>query len=81
MGMPSQTVSPPGHQLASHHPQPPHLGGMTSTSSSPVTGCPTLDPFQDTDRRSSSIAALRLKAREHSAAMGIHMGLLSAYGK
>ncbi len=34
-------------------------------------------PFQDTELRSSSIAALRLKAREHSAAMGI----LSVYGK
>lgn len=37
----------------------------------------TLDPSLDTERRSSSIAALRLKAREHSVALGI----LSAYGK
>ena len=36
-----------------------------------------LDPCHDTERRSSSIASLRLKAREHSAAMGI----LSVYGK
>ena len=36
-----------------------------------------IEGFHDTDRRSSSIAALRLKAREHSAAMGI----LSVYGK
>ncbi len=37
----------------------------------------TMETYPDTDRRSSSIAALRLKAREHSAAMGI----LSVYGK
>ena len=37
-----------------------------------------MDNFQDTERRSSSIAALRLKAQEHSAAMH---GILSAFAK
>ena len=47
------------------------------THASQTTSCQAIDPFHDPDRRSTSIAALRLKAREHSVAMGI----LSAYGK
>ncbi|XP_013379868.1 ALX homeobox protein 1 [Lingula anatina] len=55
--------------LAQHNAaQAPHMG-------LPCTPTQTLDPCDQ--RRSSSIEALRLKAREHS----VNMGMLSAYAK
>lgn len=57
-----------------------HAHHMTHTMNAAITAhAPqtAMEVFPETERRSSSIAALRLKAREHSAAMGI----LSVYGK
>lgn len=67
-------ISSGSHNHPAHHTSSPpaHLAASMTQST-----CQSLDPYQDTDRRSSSIAALRLKAREHSAAMGV----FSAYGK
>lgn len=70
-----------GMSMTSH----PGMQAMQQTQMSPSVGYHMnhglahggIEGFHDTDRRSSSIAALRLKAREHSAAMGI----LSVYGK
>lgn len=65
---------PPGSMAPPHGPLP-----VQTTPSISMNSCSqsTIEPCHDTERRSSSIAALRLKAREHSAAMGI----LSVYGK
>ncbi|XP_069133899.1 retinal homeobox protein Rx1-like [Argopecten irradians] len=62
----------PGH-LASH-PGGPH---QSPTLALHGAQSPTLDPCENGERRTSSIASLRLKAHEHSVAMGI----FSAYGK
>ncbi|XP_034304571.1 ALX homeobox protein 1-like [Crassostrea angulata] len=47
------------------------------TMSLPVSQSPPLDPCENSERRSTSIAALRLKAHEH----GVAMGIFGAYGK
>ena len=72
------------HALTGHH-----ASLLTGASPIPSAGSGAgaaaaqgLTDYHDTERRSSSIAALRLKAREHTvAAMGMHgMGILSVYG-
>ena len=61
-----------GNALSSYpmHAQPP-------TSVASVMNGQDIDPREHTELRSTSIAALRLKAREHS----VSMGLFSAYAK
>ena len=68
------------HDLSGHHAHASLLAG--SPMSTTGAGAAGLGEYHDTERRSSSIAALRLKAREHTvAAMGMHgMGILSVYG-
>ncbi len=73
-------TSLPGGLPGSSHPPGAGLdmGGGNPYLRAQVSAVTPHDPFQpEGDRRNSSIAALRLKAREHSVAMGI----LSAYGK
>ncbi|KAK3102155.1 hypothetical protein FSP39_009199 [Pinctada imbricata] len=53
------------------------VGPHQTTMSLPVSQSPPLDQCENTERRSTSIASLRLRAHEHSMAMG----LFSAYGK
>ena len=74
---------PPGSHThnASLPPLSAHAQHVTSAPAAAAMaagiGCGTLpDTYHDTDIRNTSIAALRLKAREHSAAME----LFSAYG-
>ena len=77
------------HDLSSHHAHASLLAGSTMAAAGVGggvggAGASGLGEYHhhDTERRSSSIAALRLKAREHTvAAMGMHgMGILSVYG-
>lgn len=71
------------NQLSSHVQTQPLPQGASAAGLAPsaaptmINAHRTTPPGHDTERRSSSIASLRLKAREHSVAMGI----LSAYGK
>lgn len=65
------SLSHAGNPLASY---PVH--GQSPTSMGNITS-PELDPRENTELRSSSIAALRYKAREHS----VSMGLFGAYTK
>ena len=62
----------PGNHLASY---PVHAQSPTSIAS--VVNGQDIEPREHTELRSSSIAALRLKAREHN----VSMGLFSAYAK
>ncbi|KAK2182970.1 hypothetical protein NP493_329g00000 [Ridgeia piscesae] len=72
----------PLHQTQPSHIPPPMPPCIVAPSQPPpsLPPPPPIDSFQDTDRRSSSIATLRLKAREHSAAHGV-LSSLSVYGK
>ncbi|TMS13285.1 Homeobox protein aristaless-like 4 [Larimichthys crocea] len=47
----------------------PHMGSLFGGSPGMPTGINTYDLNMDPDRKSSSIAALRMKAKEHSAAI------------
>ena len=62
----------PGNHLSSY---PVHAQSPTSIAS--VVNGQDIEPREHTELRSSSIAALRLKAREHN----VSMGLFSAYAK
>ncbi|KAI0213069.1 ALX homeobox protein 1 [Lamellibrachia satsuma] len=73
-----QHQTQPSHIPAPMPPLPPCVAPSLQPSALPAP--PPVDSFQDTDRRSSSIATLRLKAREHSAAHGL-LSSLSVYGK
>ena len=53
------------------------MHAQTPTSVPSVMNGQDIDTLEHTEIRSSSIAALRLKAREHS----VSMGLFSAYAK
>ncbi len=87
-GAPGFTGSPGlmGHHVGHHVSQQQDLSSAHAHASLLTSGgviAPSVADFHhDTERRSSSIAALRLKAREHTvAAMGMHgMGILSVYG-
>lgn len=75
--MASQSTVPNFMGLA----HPSHLSsypvGHQPSMSLPVSQSPPLDPCENSERRSTSIAALRLKAHEH----GVAMGIFGAYGK
>jgi len=60
------SLSHAGNPLASY---PVHAQAPTSMPN-PLTP-PEMDPRENTELRSTSIAALRYKAREHSVSMGI----------
>ncbi len=80
--VPTAAANSPHHAHQSHHNQNAaahhHVqAALAMTSPQHLGQPPVLEGFVDSERRSSSIATLRLKAREHSASMGI----LSAYGK
>jgi hypothetical protein len=75
MGVPGTTSPMTGHTHAQFQTHASHAHAQQAMEMTSAYG--SLEGFGDTDRRSSSIAALRLKAREHVA---IH-GILSAYGK
>ena len=66
--------NPPHH--TTHTPPHPASSGAAAMAAT-MGGHQGIEPYQETERRSSSIAALRLKAREHS----VSLGILSAYGK
>ena len=79
MGVAGTTSPMTGHAHAQFQTLPAYAGHAPAQQAAAIEMAPPyqgLDGFNDTDRRSSSIAALRLKAREHMA-----MGILSAYGK
>ena len=76
MGVPGTTSPIAGHTHAQFQTHASHAHAHAQQAMEMTTGYGTLEGFGD-DRRSSSIAALRLKAREHVA---IH-GILSAYAK
>eukprot|EP00106_Octopus_bimaculoides_P018973 XP_014786415.1 PREDICTED: ALX homeobox protein 1-like isoform X1 [Octopus bimaculoides] len=67
-------LQPASHQSRS---QVPSVQTQTSTFFNNNIPIRVMDPCSETERRSSSIASLRLKAHEHSVAMGI----LSVYSK
>ena len=73
-------ASLPELAIHGHPPNTPRIG----VPPPPPTGsalhdaqCPPSAPYEGSDRRSNSIASLRLKAHEHSVAMG----MFGAYGK
>ena len=75
MGLASPGSMPPNHPGVTQAPPPPPMGIPMGNMNMPSMD----NHLPETERRSSSIAALRLKAREHSVAAA--MGLFGAYGK